>query len=275
MKSKKLKMVFLIGIAINFLVGCSGWETVSFREFKKVEQLRGQPAKINVYTSNFSKLYHFSHSTYYIQNDTLFGQGYSGEEIAITKIGSIQYNYEIEQDVDVYYDQEKDSIVGYKYAGAKAYIEMNDGTDYTGELLVVRDSIMIVCEEYDADEQELADSAYDLFVLNNRDIEMIELYVGNFLGTGISVGYLTGALAGVAAYSESGPDPYGFVGLHNMGVAVAGGFVGAIVGGTIGFISTDYEDVYEYENPEEYDFKKLNIYARYVNNEPEFLKKIK
>jgi len=273
-----LKIILLVAFSIS-INGCSSRDTVatvSLREYKKIEQLRGQPPKIYVRASD-SQVYIFSHSNYYIQDDTLFGKDNSGREIVLTNIQSITYNnYDIEQDLEVYYDPEKDSIIGYKKAGSKAYIEMNDGTDYTGELLVVRDSIMIVCEEYDADEHELADSVYALFVLNNRDIKLIELYVGNYLGEGMAVGSLAVGGVGVAAYSVSGTGgPYDFSFLHNMGVAMVSGFVGAIIGGTIGFFFTDYEDVYEQANPEEYDFKKLNIYARYVNNEPDFLKKIK
>ena len=278
MYKNTLNIILLVAFIIN-INGCSSRdtvETVTFREYKKIEQLRGQPLKIYVRASD-SYVYIFSYSNYYIQSDTLFGKDNSGREIVLTNIKSITYikNYDIEQDVEVYYDAEKDSIVGYKYAGAKTYIEMNDGTDYTGELLVVRDSIMIVCGEYKADEQELADSVYALFVLNNRDIKLIELYVGNYLGIGAGIGYLAGGAVGLAAYGISDPSPYGLGGLHNMGVAMVGGFVGAIIGGIIGFISTDYEDVYEQANHEEYDFKKLNIYARYVNKEPDFLKKIK
>ena len=275
---KKLKIVFIIGVAINFLIGCSSLdtvETVTFREYKKIEQLRGQPPKIYVRASD-SYVYIFSHSNYYIQNDTLFGKDNSGIEIVLTNIKSITYNnYDIEQDVEVYYNPDKDSILGYKFAGAEVNIEMSDGTDYTGELLVVRDSKMIICEEYYANEQELADSVYAIYVLNNRDIKLIELYVGNYLGEGMAVGCLVGGTFGLAAYSVPVSGPYDLGGLHNMGVAMVGGFVGTMIGGTIGFIFTDYEDVYEQANAEEYDFKKLNIYARYVNNEPEFLKNIK
>jgi hypothetical protein len=273
MYKSTINIILLIAFIIS-INGCSSRdtvETVPLREYKKIEQLRGQPPKIYVRASD-SYLYIFSHSNYYIQNDTLFGKDNSGREIVLTNIKSITYNnYDIEQELEVYYDPEKDSIIGYKYAGAKAYIEMNDGTDYTGELLVVRDSIMIVCEEYEADEQELADSVYAFFVLNNRDIKLIELYVGNYLGTGILVGSSAGALAGGSAYSD--PGPYGDWGA--MAGGYGGWFVGAIIGGIIGFISTDYEDVYEQANPEEYDFTQLNIYARYVNKEPEYLIKIK
>jgi hypothetical protein len=272
MKSKFI--VFTLCLSIYFFVGCSGWETVSFREYKKIEQLRGQPPEIYVQSSD-SYDYIFSHSNYYIQNDTLFGKDNSGREIVLTNIEFIHYNYDVEQDVEVYYDPEKDSVIGYKYAGAKAYIEMEDGTDYSGELLIVRDSITIVCEEYGADEQKLADSVYSFFVLNNSDIKLIELSVGNYLGIGAGVGYLAGALAGgVAAYSAySGPDRYAGFNAYLIGSGV--GFFGAIIGGTIGFFFTDYDDVYEYEDHTEYDFKKLNIFARYVNNEPEFLQNMK
>ena len=48
-----------------------------------------------------------------------------------------------------------------------------------------------------------------------------------------------------------------------------------MIGGIVGVFIPDYDVVYEYAIPEEYDFTKLKIYARYINNEPEFLKKIK
>ena len=282
-------VVFSLGLSINILVGCSGsgLKTVSFREYKKIEQLRGQPPKIYARASD-SKLYIFSHSNYYIRNDTLLGKGNSGEEFVLTNVEWISYNYEYEQDVEVYYDAEKDSIIGYKYAGAETNIEMNDGTDYSGELLIVRDSIMIVCEEYEADEQDLADSVYAIYVLNNRDIELIELYGGNYLGTGIFVGCSMGSIIGARIGKTDEPKPpprdpdewhfdLGFPKVNEGAVTgfCLGGAIGALMGGTIGYFITDDEVVYEYANPEEFDFKKLNIYARYVNNEPEFLKNIK
>lgn len=262
-KSKKIIMVLLIGIAINFLFGCSGWETVTFREYKKVEQLRGQPPKIYVAGSD-SYVYIFSHSNYYIQNDTLFGKSNSGKEFVLTNIKWIQYNYDIEQEVDVYYDPKEDSVIGNKYAGARAYIEMNDGTDYTGELLIVRDSLMIICEVYEADEEELADSVYAIYVLNNYDIKLIELKAGNYVITGATIGFCTPYVAAIVVNDER--DALNFA-------AIAVSF-GPIIGGTIGVFIPNYNVVYKYSRPEEYDFKKLNVYARYVNNEPEFLKRI-
>ena len=288
---KNTLKIILLAAFIIIINGCSSRDTVAtvtFREYKKIEQLRGQPPKIYARASD-SKLYIFSHSNYYIRNDTLFGKGNSGEEFVLTNVEWISYNYEYKQDVEVYYDAEKDSIIGYKYAGAETNIEMNDGTDYSGELLIVRDSIMIVCEEYEANEQDLADSVYTIYVLNNRDIKLIELYGGNYLGAGMVVGCSMGALIGAAIgkTDEPKPPPRDPDEFHfdllvfpkvNEGAVTGfclGGTIGTLIGGTIGYFITDDEVVYEYANPEEYDFKKLNIYARYVSNEPDFLKKIK
>ena len=59
--------------------------------------------------------------------------------------------------------------------GAKVLIMISDGEEYTGELLTIRDSIMILCERYNASEKDLADSVYSFFSLKNRDIRYIEI----------------------------------------------------------------------------------------------------
>lgn len=267
----------IAGLTIILLFGCSSSENVTLRKYEVVEQLRGQPEEIYVRTSN-SELYLFSHSNYYILNDTLFGKGYlltNEEEILfkgdfiLTNIKSIEYYYDpdYEQNIEIYYDPERDSVIGYKIAGAKAYIEMNDGRDFTGELLAVRDSTMIICEEYEADEQELVDSVYSIYVLNNYDIKLIELKVGNYTLTGVIIGYLSPLVLAINPNNKGNPG----VGL----LAAAISIVGSIIGGIIGANITDYEPLYEYTTPNQIDFKQLKIYARYVNNEPEFLKMMK
>ena len=93
MYKNTLKIILLVEFIIS-INGCSSRdtvETVTFREYKKIEQLRGQPPKIYVRGSD-SYVYIFSHSNYYIQNDTLFGKDNSGREIILTNIKSITYN---------------------------------------------------------------------------------------------------------------------------------------------------------------------------------------
>ena len=167
--------------------------------------------------------------------------------------------------------------------GLEVFIEMNNLNEYTGELLTIRDSIMILCERYNAREKDLADSVYSFFSLKNRDIRYIEIVgKGNAL-YGIIIGGVTGGLIGTAVYKsedeeEKKPDENSFfkIGfdLELTGCCI-GGLVGALAGGIIGFNITDDEPIYVYEKSEEFDFTQLNIYSRYRGEEPEYLKGIK
>jgi len=96
---------------------------------------------------------------------------------------------------------------------------------------------------------------------------LIKLNDGNYAIYGIIFGSVIGA--GIGIIGKKGEN------FDNLTGCCVGGLVGAMIGGIVGVFIPDYDVVYEYANPEEYDFKKLSIYARYVNNEPEFLKKIK
>jgi hypothetical protein len=155
-----------------------------------------------------------------------------------------------------------------RVAGAKVFIIMNDGEEYTGELLIVRDSTMLLCKEYEASEEDLTDLVHPFYSVQNHDIIMIELKGESHIIVAILFGILTGFLAGVTiafGYDIASPAPVLFV----VGI-------GMLIGGIIGVSNTTYDEVvYEYANPEEYDFTKLNIYSRYGGKEPEYLKKIK
>jgi len=159
---------------------------------------------------------------------------------------------------------ESDSTFISRNAGAQVYIAMNSGEEFSGELLTVSDSTMTLCEMYNASEQELADSIYAIHTLNNQGINLIEIRVESKAIYGILLGGVTSAYIGLKAGNA---DP--------TGSCIIGGLIGAFTGGIIAFITTNKETVYEQANPEEYDFTQLNIYARYVNNEPDYLKKIK
>ena len=168
--------------------------------------------------------------------------------------------------------------------GAEVSIMMNNGREYEGELLRVYDSTMTICEKYNAREKDLMDSVFTIYTIKNYDIILIELMEGNYALYGIIFGGVMGGAIGAAVYKseekkeEPKPGEFHFdLGLNFDPLAgcCIGGLIGAFAGGIIGYNAKDYEVVYEQADPEEYDFKKLNIYARYVNNEPEFLKKIK
>ncbi len=80
MTVNNLMKILIEGATIILIIGCSSRETVetvTFKEYKTIEHLRGQPPKIYVRATD-SNVYIFSHSNYYIQNDTLFGKDNSG-----------------------------------------------------------------------------------------------------------------------------------------------------------------------------------------------------
>ena len=174
---------------------------------------------------------------------------------------------------------ETNSTTGQRNAGAKVFIIMNNGNEYTGELLRARDSTLILSKKYDASEEKLSDLVYPFYSLKNQDIEKIELMGKNHLAGGIVFGGLGGAVAGLMIgialaygpeYSNSQTLGY-FAAVFLIGVGL-----GMLIGGIIGGNNTTYDEVvYEYANPKEYDFTQLNIYSRYSGKEPEYLKEIK
>jgi hypothetical protein len=176
-----------------------------------------------------------------------------------------------------YEDPENDELFVQREFGAKVFIEMNDGEEYKGELLRVLDSTMILCENYRANDTDLSDFEYTFYSLNNHNIKPIELSGENHLIGGIIFGGLGGALSGLIitaalAYHTSDFDAIGYA----AGGLLIGAGIGMLTGGIIGANNTTFDEViYEYTNPEEYDFKKLNIYARYGASEPEYLEAIK
>ena len=171
--------------------------------------------------------------------------------------------------------------------GAEVFVEMNDGCEYEGELLLVNDSTMLLCEVYDAAEQDLVDSTYTIYTLKNYDINVIEIKVDNNAIYGILLGGFTGALFGLAVAKDNSENEsksnennfslnfdIGPTDEQKLGCCI-GGFIGAAVGGFIAFSISDGEIVYEHADPEEYDFEQLNFYSRYGNKEPVYLKEIK
>ena len=175
---------------------------------------------------------------------------------------------------------ETNSTTDQRNAGAKVFILMNNGEEYTGELLIVRDSTMLLCKEYEASEEDLTDLVHPFYSLQNQDIKQIELMGENHLIAGIVFGALGGAAAGLMlgialAYSSSSSSSETRFGYFATGFLIAVG-IGILVGGATGASNTTYDEVvYEYSNPEEYDFTNLNIYSRYGGKEPNYLKEIK
>lgn len=164
--------------------------------------------------------------------------------------------------------------------GSNVFITMNSGEEYTGELLSVRDSIMILCESDKVSEEEISDFSYPFITIKNHDIKSISIEGKKNMLVAIIFGGL-GAGMGAAIGSNDGKEektegifPAPDFGNAGLGCFI-GGSIGLLLGVIIGNNISDNEVVYEYKNSEEYDFKQLNHYSRYGDNEPEYLMKIK
>lgn len=181
-------------------------------------------------------------------------------------------------------EKENESLFAQREPGVKVFILMNDGEEFTGELLTVRDSTMILCKYYKAREKDLVNLVFPIYLLQNQDIRLIEVIGEKNIIWGVVLGGLGGSLIGGAIGSgikdDDQPKEEGFgfsldFGEMPLGCCL-GGAIGALIGGiTARSIISNDELVYLYANTEEYDFTQLNIYSRYGGKEPEYLKEIK
>lgn len=152
--------------------------------------------------------------------------------------------------------------------GAEVTIVLFNGKEIEGELLSVRDSALILCTEYAATEEELANSVYPVILVKNNVTMKLTFEGNSYVWTGIAVGWLAGAAIG-QLIGKSGDEP-----AAAYGGAMLGMILGITAGGIAGYALSEEEFVLE-EIPTGYDFYFLNNLARYKEVEPEYLKLIK
>jgi len=153
--------------------------------------------------------------------------------------------------------------------GADVYITMESGKNYSGELLVINDSIMFVSSDFGLSDEELADSANQIYIFQNDSIKSIWIQGSSNLLIGLGVGIAVGIPLIEAAGPKEG-ESWGDFTMGGIGILCIP--VGLIIGAAT---STYDERVYSYKNREDFNFSQLNIFSRYGAVEPEFLKKIK
>jgi hypothetical protein len=76
-RKKMYKTIFISFIMVamfNFLIGCYHFKSITIPEYEEFEYKEGKPDEIYVKTKD-DYWYHFTHSRFYVNSDTLYGFG--------------------------------------------------------------------------------------------------------------------------------------------------------------------------------------------------------
>ena len=193
--------------------------------------------------------------------------GYLGAGCSTTTYLSLTENDKgkIRRELNAY---EKD-----KNVGAEVKLLLYNKTEIEGELLSVRDSALIICTEYSATEEELANSIYPVIPVRNNEIQEITIEGNSYVWWGIGIGYLTGAIIGYLLGQTGATNDKTDQAFSGLGGGILGGLIGLAAGGGIGYAFSTEEFVLQ-EIPSGYNFYFLKPLARYPDKEPEYLKVI-
>jgi hypothetical protein len=91
---KKIFIGFLTVVLLNFNLGCYSYKIISVSELEEIE--KEIPTEIVLKTQE-GKIYNFPDSSYYVENDTLYGRENPDEEI-ILNISDIKTIWLAERD---------------------------------------------------------------------------------------------------------------------------------------------------------------------------------
>jgi len=94
MNNKKIFISFLTITLLNFSLGCYSYKIISVSELEEIE--KEKPTEIVLKTRE-GKMYDFPDSSYYVENDTLYGRENPDEEI-ILNISDIKTIWLAERD---------------------------------------------------------------------------------------------------------------------------------------------------------------------------------
>jgi hypothetical protein len=170
-------------------------------------------------------------------------------------------------------------------------ITFRNGQQMEGEILVVRDSVLLFCGQSGMRESELRSRAKELvLVLKNDVIQSVETisrnsYVGTGILVGVGLGCVTGCIIGNSIEVKVQPQKNDTFGCnaaneaseeksrnmldYGLGVGLGGGILGGVIGSSM---STKREQFWVTDQVR--NFRTLTLLARYPASEPDFLKEI-
>lgn len=162
--------------------------------------------------------------------------------------------------------------------GAGVIIETINGDHYSGELLAVKDTLIIICETYGVSETNLANGVFPIKGMQNDQITLLVVKGKKHILTGIAVGGGIGAVLGAAAGASMSGSEWDILFPQSKEEDIASGacclgVTGGLIGGLFGIInSTKDKIIYDNVEPSQKDYNLLKQFARYPEQEPEYIR---
>ena len=153
----------------------------------------------------------------------------------------------------------------------------SSGEEYTGELLSVRRSELLLLTRKNVDDEHLPDCVNDINRIEVQDIVHVHADGHSDLLAGMGIGFAVGAVGGGAIGYACGDDKTGFFRLSAGDKALIGGVAGGVGGLVIGLISgisSSQGDV-NIDHPQPGDLADLKSLSRFPFGEPLFLVNVK
>ncbi|MES2766290.1 MAG: hypothetical protein V4642_10495 [Bacteroidota bacterium] len=151
--------------------------------------------------------------------------------------------------------------------GRKVTLFLKDGTQKSGELLSVRDSLISFLKEAVEEDEDIADHPEIVAIAFLKDIDKVRVEENDVSGAG------TGALIGGGIYTAFGVAVFGGDDIGNVLISAAGGAIfGAGIGWLVGaFMSEDEETIRPLAKGE---IRYLEEFARLYEGEPRYVRDI-
>jgi len=156
--------------------------------------------------------------------------------------------------------------------GAEITISKKNGTEINGELLTVRDTSIVICSYIGLSETDLAIINHSIYNIRKNEIKEVTFAGSNYIWTGLGIGMAGGVAIGAlgGSASETGSS---YKGVPTIGFGIIGALAGAIIGSIVGYLLSTQEFILQ-EIPSGYDMSFLKPFARYPDEEPEYLRVI-
>ncbi len=162
--------------------------------------------------------------------------------------------------------------------GARVIIETINGDHYFGELIAVKDTLIIICETYGISETNLSKGVYPLKGMQSNQITLLVIKGEKHILTGIAIGGGIGAALGAAAGASMSGAEWEILFPQSEEEDIASGacclgVTGGLIGGLFGLVnSTKDKIIYNNVESSQIDYIFLKQFARYPEQEPEYIR---